>query len=64
MGAQKPRLPQNTYSSHTEVINGKEIQCKMTSGVIDPETNVDYGMVADGTICGNEMVILIDGIVH
>ena len=29
-GSQKPRLPQSTYSTHTQTVNGQEVQCKVT----------------------------------
>ena len=55
-GMLKPRLPQSTYSSHNQNFNDREVQCKMASGVVDPVTSADFGMVTDGTVCGNEMV--------
>ena len=55
-GVQKPRLPQSTYSTHTQTVNGQEVQCKVTTGSMDPDTNEDLGMVQDGTKCGEDMV--------
>jgi hypothetical protein len=55
-GSQKPRLPQSTYSTHTQTVNGQEVQCKVTSGSMDPEFGEDLGMVQDGTKCGEDMV--------
>ena len=55
-GSQKPRLPQSTYSTHTQTVNGQEVQCKVTSGSMDPEFTEDLGMVQDGTKCGEDMV--------
>ena len=41
------------HATHTQTgADGNKYQCKMTSGVIDPETNDDWALVADGTVCG------------
>ncbi len=58
MGSQKPRIPQSTYSSHTQTVDGREVQCKVMSGTFDPEVTEDYGMVQDGTKCGEEMICM------
>ena len=43
----------NYHASHTQTgADGNKFQCKMTNGVLDPQTNEDWAMVADGTICG------------
>ena len=63
-GSQKPRLPQSTYSTHTQTVNGQEVQCKVTTGSLDPDTNEDLGMVQDGTRCGDDMVILKEYALH
>ena len=43
----------NYHATHTQTgENGKKYQCKMTNGVVDPETNDDWALVADGTVCG------------
>ncbi len=56
-GIPKPMMPQSTYSSHTQTVNGQEVQCKVTSAMYSPETGGDDpGMVADGTKCGDDMV--------
>ena len=51
------------HATHTQTgDDGKPFQCKMTSGVIDPETSEDWSMVADGTKCGppgSEMVLFL-----
>ena len=57
-GSAKPRIPQSTYSSHTQTVDGKEVQCKVMSGTFDPELTVDYGMVQDGTKCGDLMICM------
>ena len=31
-GSVKPRIPQSTYSSHTQTIDGKDVQCRVMSG--------------------------------
>ena len=41
------------HATHTQAgADGNKFQCKMTNGVMDPETSEDWAMVADGTICG------------
>ena len=56
-GIPKPLIPQSTYSSHTQTVNGQEVQCKVTSAMYSPETGgEDPGMVQDGTKCGDGMV--------
>ena len=63
-GASKPRIPGSTYSSHTQTVDGKEIQCKVMSGSYEQSelgidgTRVDYGQVADGTKCGNQKMCM------
>ena len=43
----------NYHATHTQTgADGTKFQCKMTNGVIDPETSEDWAMVADGTVCG------------
>lgn len=57
-GSSKPRIPQSTYSSHTQTVDGKEIQCKVMSGSYDTEVGIDYGMVQDGSKCGEEKICM------
>ena len=57
-GSTRPRIPQTTYSSHTQTVDGKEVQCKVMSGTFDPEVALDYGMVQDGTKCGDSMICM------
>ena len=43
----------NYHAAHSQTgADGNKYQCKMANGVTDPETNEDWSMVADGTICG------------
>ena len=48
----------STYSSHTQTVDGKEIQCKVMSGSYDAEMGIDYGLVSDGTKCGNQRMCM------
>jgi hypothetical protein len=41
------------HATHTQTgADGNKFQCKMTSGVTDPDTNEDWALVSDGTTCG------------
>ncbi len=55
-GGPKPLLPQSTYSTHAQTVNGQEVQCKVIINAFNAETGVDMGMVHDGTKCGDDMV--------
>lgn len=57
-GSSKPRIPGTTYSSHTQTVDGKEIQCKVMSGSYDAEIGIDLGQVTDGTKCGNQKMCM------
>ena len=49
------------HATHTQTgNNGDKFQCKMTNGVIDPETNEDLAMVFDGSTCGSPNSKMVD----
>lgn len=56
-GSDKPIIHQGTYTSHTQTVNGQEVHCKIM-GTEFNDMGEDYGMVQDGSKCGDEMVKL------
>ncbi|XP_059084757.1 uncharacterized protein LOC131881812 isoform X4 [Tigriopus californicus] len=56
-GNNKPTISQGTYTTHTQTFNGKEVHCKIM-GTEFNDMGEDYGMIQDGTRCGNEMICL------